>query len=89
MGYKNLSKVIVLRAIPMVEGAIIVLRRAHLQTISPCQWHITRGDHTIEKEFRRRPLNNVTLVTATHKGFKKVLWDKHSSGGLNDQQMKG
>ena len=54
VGYRNLNKVIALRVILMAEGAIIMPRRSHLRTIRPCQWHITRGGHIIEKELRRR-----------------------------------
>ena len=52
--YRNLSKVIVPRAILMAEGAIIVPKRVHPQTIRPRQWHVTRGDHTVKKEIQRR-----------------------------------
>ena len=51
MGYKNLNKVLVPCVIPMVEEFIIALRRPHTQTVRPRQWHVTRGGHTIEKEF--------------------------------------
>ena len=54
MGYRNLNKVIAPRVIPMAEGAIIVPKRSRLQTVRPRQWHITRGGHTVEKEFQRR-----------------------------------
>jgi len=54
VGYRNLNKVIVPRVIPMAEGAIIAPRRSHPQTVRSRQWHVTRGGHTVEKEFRRR-----------------------------------
>ena len=50
MGYKNSNKVFVPRVLPIVEEAIIVLRKSHAWTVRPRQWHVTRGDHTIEKE---------------------------------------
>ena len=52
VGYKNLNKVFVPHVIPMAEGAIIIPRRSHAQTVRPRQWHITRGGHTIENEFQ-------------------------------------
>ena len=52
--YRNLNKEIVSRVIPMAEGAIIMPRRPHPWTIRPRQWYVTRGSHTIEKEFQRR-----------------------------------
>ena len=51
VGYKNLNKVFASRVIPMAKGAIIVLRRSHTRTVRPCQWHVTKGGHTVEKEF--------------------------------------
>ena len=54
VGYRNLNKVIAPRVIPMSQGAIIVPRRSHPQIVRPRQWHVTRGDHTVEKELRRR-----------------------------------
>ena len=54
MGYRNLNKVFASCVIPMAEGAIIVSRRSHARTIRPHQWHVTRGGHTVEKEFWRR-----------------------------------
>ena len=50
----NLNKVIAPRVISMAEGAVIVSRRSHPQTVRPRQWHVIRGGHTVEKEFRRR-----------------------------------
>ena len=35
----------------IAEEANIVPRRAHIWTIRPRQWHVTRGGHTIGKEF--------------------------------------
>ena len=52
MGYKNSNKVLAPRVIPMTEEAIIALRRSHIWTIRPRQWHVTKGGHTVEKEFR-------------------------------------
>ena len=51
-GYKNLNKVFAPRVIPMAKGAIIMLRRSYSRTVRPHQWHVTRGGHTIEKEFQ-------------------------------------
>ena len=53
MGIKNLNKVFVPRVILMVKEVIIALKRSHVRTIRPHQWHVTRGGHIIEKEFRR------------------------------------
>ena len=50
--YKNLNKVFAPRVIPMAKGAIIMLRRSYSRTVRPHQWHVTRGGHTIEKEFQ-------------------------------------
>ena len=52
--YKNLSKVIVRRVISMAEGNITMPRRLHPQTVRPRHWHVIRGGHTVEKEFRRK-----------------------------------
>ena len=52
--HRNLNKVIAPCVIPIAEGAIIVSRRSHSQTIRPRQWHTTRGGPTAEKEFQRR-----------------------------------
>ena len=52
MGYKNLNKAFAPRVIPMAEEAIIVLRRSNAWIIRPRQWHVTRGNHTVEKEIR-------------------------------------
>ena len=52
MGYKNLNKVLVPCVIPMTEKFIIALRRSHARTVRLRQWYVTRGGHTIEKEFR-------------------------------------
>ena len=54
MGYRNLNKVIAPRVILMAEGGIIMLSRSHPWTARPRQWHVTRGDHTLEKLLRRR-----------------------------------
>ena len=54
VGYRNLNKVIAPNVVPMIEGAIIVPRRSHPQTVRPCQWHVTKEGHIVEKEFRRR-----------------------------------
>ena len=54
MGYKNLNKVPVPHVISIVEESIIVPRRPHALTVRPHQWHITRGGHTVEKEFQER-----------------------------------
>ena len=51
VGYKNLNKVFKPRVISIVEEAIIASRRSHARTVRPRQWHVTRGGHTIEKEF--------------------------------------
>ena len=51
MEYKNLNKVITPRVIPMAEGVIIISRRSHPRIVRPRQWHVTRGGHTVEKEF--------------------------------------
>ena len=53
MGIKNLNKVFVSRVILKVEEVIIGPRRSHVRTIRPHQWHVTRGGHIVEKEFRR------------------------------------
>ena len=53
MGFKNLNKAFVPRVILMVEEVIIASRRSHVRTIRPHQWHVTRGGHIVEKEFRR------------------------------------
>ena len=50
MGYENLNKVFVPRVLPIVKEAIIALRKSHAWTVRPCQWHVTRGDHTVEKK---------------------------------------
>ena len=50
---RNLNKVFAPRAILMAEGAIIVLRRSHARIVKPRLWHITKGGHTVEKEFQR------------------------------------
>ena len=52
MGHKNLNKVLVSHVISMTEESIIVPRRPHAQIVRSCQWHVTRGGHTVEKEFR-------------------------------------
>ena len=67
VGYRNLNKVIAPRVIPMAKRVIIVPRRTHPWTIRPRQWHITKGDHTIEKEFRKRISPDMTerMVDAT------------------------
>ena len=52
VGYKNLNKVLVPHVIPMVEESIIAPRRLHTRTVGPSQWHVTRGGHIVEKEFR-------------------------------------
>ena len=54
VGYRNLNKVIAPRVIPMAKEFIIVPRMSHPQIVRPRQLHVTRGGHTIEKEFRRR-----------------------------------
>ena len=54
MGYNNLNKIIALLVISIAKGAIIVPRRSHPRIVRTCQWHITRRDHTVEKEFRIR-----------------------------------
>ena len=40
------------RVIPIAEKTIIVPKRSYARTIRPHQWHITKGGHTVEKEFR-------------------------------------
>ena len=51
MGHKNLNKVLMPRVIPMVEESIIAPRRSYTRIVRPCQWHVTKGGHTIEKKF--------------------------------------
>ena len=51
VGHKNLNKVLVSLVILMAEEFIISLRRSHARTVGLHQWHITRGGHTVEKEF--------------------------------------
>ena len=52
LGYKNLNKVHVPHVVSMAEEPIIVSRRPHTRTIRPRQWHVTKGGHTVEKEFQ-------------------------------------
>ena len=52
MGYKNLNKVFVPCVIPMAEEAIIAPKKSHARIVRPHQWHVTRGGHTVEKEFQ-------------------------------------
>ena len=49
---QKLNKVFTPRVILMAEGAIIMPRRSHAQTVRPRQWHVTREGHTVEKELR-------------------------------------
>ena len=51
VGYKNLNNVFAPCVIPMAEGAIIMPRRSHARTVRPRQLHVTRGGHTVEKDF--------------------------------------
>jgi len=51
-GHKNLNKVPVPHVVSMAEKPIIMPRRPHARTVWPCQWHITKGGHTVEKELR-------------------------------------
>ena len=52
VGHKNLNKVLVSHVIPMTKESIITPRRSHAWIVRPCQWHVTRGGYTVEKEFR-------------------------------------
>ena len=52
MGHKNLNKVLVPRVISIAEESIIMLRRSHARTLRPCQWHVTRGGHIVEKKYQ-------------------------------------
>ena len=54
VGYRNLNNVIPPCVIHIAEGAIIMPRRSHSQTVRPCQWHVTKEGHTVEKKFQRR-----------------------------------
>ena len=52
VGHKNLNKVLMSHVIPMTKESIITPRRSHAWIVRPCQWHVTRGGYTVEKEFR-------------------------------------
>ena len=54
VGHKNLNKVPVPCVVSMTEESIVVPRRPYTWTVRPRQWHVTRGGHTVEKEFRGR-----------------------------------
>ena len=51
-GVQEFKKVFAPRVIPMAEEATIAPKRSHARIIRPRQWHITRGGHIVEKEFR-------------------------------------
>ena len=60
MEYKNLNKAPMPRVIFIAEEPIVKSRRPHARTVRPHQWHIARGDPTVEKKFRRRVRPNMT-----------------------------
>ena len=50
--HKNLNKEPVPHVVSIADESIIVSSKPHARTVRPYQWHVTRGGHTVEKEFR-------------------------------------
>ena len=76
MGHKNLNKVLMSHVISMTEESIIVPRRSHTWIVRSRQWHVTRGGHIVQKEFRgwvssdmTEGMVAITTFNASHQTF--------------------